>query len=48
MEFKEKKKERTREREKKNPRNVLLTTENKLMVTRWEVGGAMGEIGDGD
>ena len=30
------------------PRNRLLTIENKLMVTREEVGGGMGEIGDGD
>ena len=30
------------------PRNILLTTENKLMVTRGEVGGRMSEIGDGD
>ena len=27
-----------------HPRNRLLTIENKLMVTRWEVGGEMGEI----
>jgi len=29
-------------------RNRLLTIENKLMVTREEVGGGMEEIGDGD
>ena len=30
------------------PKNRLLTIENKLMVTRGEVGGGMGEIGEGD
>ena len=30
------------------PRNRLLTMENKLMVTRGQVGRLMGEIGDGD
>ena len=30
------------------PRNRLLTIENKLLVTRKEVGGGMCEIGDGD
>ena len=30
------------------PRNRLLTTENKLMVARGEVGWEMGEIGDGE
>ena len=35
-------------RERDKPRNRLLTIENKLMVTRGEVGGGMGEIGDGD
>jgi len=28
-------------------RNRFLTTENKLMVTRGEVDGRIGEIGDG-
>ena len=28
-------------------RKRLLTIENKLMVTRGEVGGGMGETGDG-
>ena len=37
-----------REKERGKPRNRLLTIENKLMVTRGEVGGGMGEIGDGD
>ena len=32
--------------QQQNPR--LLTIENKLMVTREEVGGRMGEVGDGD
>ena len=30
------------------PKNRLFTTENKLMVSRIEVGGEMGEIGEGD
>ena len=37
---------KTEEREI-NPER-LLTTENKLMVTRGEVGGWIGKIGDGD
>ena len=37
-----------RERERGKPRNGLLTIENKLMVIRGDVGGEMGEIGDGD
>ena len=37
--------EQREKRERGKPRNRLLTTENKLMVTRGEVGG--GEIGDG-
>ena len=28
------------------PKDRLLTTENKLMVTSKEVGGVMGEMGD--
>ena len=43
MEFK-KQKQRKKETNKKR----LLNTENKLMVTRGEVGGGMGEIGEGD
>ena len=35
-------------RERGKPTNRLLTIENKLMFTRREVGGAMGEIGDED
>ena len=35
-------------RDKYKPRNRLLTIENKLVFTRGEVGGSMGEIGDGD
>ena len=34
--------------ERGKPRNRLLTVENKQMVTRREVGGKMGKIGDGD
>ena len=34
--------------EKSKPRNIPLATENKLMVTRGEMGGGIGEIGDGD
>lgn len=30
------------------PRNRLLTVKNKLMVTRGEVGGGLGEINDRD
>ena len=30
------------------PRNILLTIENKPIVTREEVDGEMGEIGDED
>jgi len=30
------------------PRKRLLTIGNKLMVTRGEVGGGMGETDDGD
>ena len=37
-----------KEREREKPRNRPLTVENKLMVTRGEVGGGTGEIGDGD
>ena len=37
-----------KERERGNPRNRLLTLGNKLMVTRWEVGRGMVEIGVGD
>ena len=29
-------------------KNRLLNTENKLVVSRGEVGGGMGEIGDED
>ena len=41
--------DKTKEQRKRDkPRNRFLTIENKLMVTRGEVGGEMGEIGDGD
>ena len=33
-------------RDKGKPRNRLLIIENKLMVTRGEVDGRMGEIGE--
>ena len=33
---------------KKQAKTSLLTIENTLMVTRGEVGGGMGETGDGD
>ena len=46
MEFKKQAKGKKGEGEK--PRNRLLTVEIKLMVTRREVGGRMGDIGDGD
>ena len=35
-------------REREKPRNRFLTIENILMVTREEVDGGMGEIGDED
>ena len=37
-----------RERVRGKPRNRLLTLDNKLLVTRGEVGGGMRERGDGD
>ena len=40
--------QRRKKREGGKPRNRLLTVENKQMVTRREVGGKMGKIGDGD
>ena len=36
------------ERGRDKPRNRLLIIEHKLMVTTEEVGGEMGEIGDGN
>ena len=39
---------REKERERGKPRKRLLTILNKLMAIRGEVGGATGEIGDGD
>ena len=42
-------KQRGKERERESkPRNRLLTTENTLKVSIEEVGGGMGEVGDGD
>ena len=35
-----------KEKEKGKPRSRHLTLENRLMATRREVGGGMGEIGD--
>ena len=35
-------------KEKGKPRKILLTIENKLMVTRGEVNGGMGERGNRD
>ena len=40
--------EQRKKRERDKPRNRLLTIENKLMVTRGEVGRGMGVTGDGD
>jgi len=37
-----------RGKERGKPRNRLVTVESKLIVTIGEVGGRMGEIGDGD
>ena len=34
--------------EKETNQKRLLTIENKLMITRHEVGGVLGEIGEGD
>jgi len=39
---------REKERERDKSRNRLLTIENKLMVTREEVGREIGVIGDAD
>ena len=33
---------------KRKQKNRLLTIENKVMVTRGEVGGEIGKIGEGD
>ena len=43
---KEKKERNQKGKKKKKPR--LLTIGHKLMVTRGEVGGSMGEIGEED
>ena len=40
--------EQREKREGGKPKNRFLTIENKLMVTRREVGGRTGETGDGD
>ena len=43
-----KSKQREKEREGEKPRNIVLTIENKLLVTKGEVGGGMGKIGNKD
>ena len=48
MEFNNNKKVTRKEKEKGKPRNRLLTIENKLMVTRGEVGGRGGDTGEGE
>ena len=35
-------------KKERNPKNRLLTVENKLMVIRGEMDGGMGEIGEED
>ena len=45
VEFKKQMSKGKKKREK--PRNRLLTIAKKLMLTRGEVGGEMGKIGDG-
>jgi len=35
------------EKRRQTKKTRLLTIENKLMVTRGEMGGGMGEIGEG-
>lgn len=40
--------QRKKDREKDKPRNRFFTIENKLMFTRGEVCGQVGEIGDED
>ena len=45
MEFKKQKNE---QRKKGQTKNRLLTIENNLILTREEVGGVIGEIGDRD
>lgn len=39
---------KTKEKEREKSRNKLLPKKNKLMVTRGEEGGQMGEVADGD
>ena len=42
------KKQQVNKDKQDKPKNRLLTIENKLVVARREVGGRMGEIGEGD
>lgn len=37
-----------KKKERDKPRHILLTIENSLMVVRAELGGRMGEMGDGE
>ena len=37
-----------KEKKREEPKNRLLTIENKLVVARGEVSGGMGEIGKDD
>ena len=48
MEFKKQNILTNLKKKREKPKNRPLTIENKLMVTRGEVGGGMGEISDGD
>ena len=41
-------KKKTKKKKRDKPGNRLLTTENKLVVTRGEAGGGTGAVGDGD
>ena len=47
MEFKKQNKQREK-KERERQKTRLLTIENKQKVTREEVGGGTGEIGNGD
>ena len=48
MEFKKTKQTSKGKEESDKPRNRLLARENKLLVTRGEMGEGMDELGDGD
>ena len=47
MKFRKQNKQ-TIKKERDKPKNRLLTVENKQMVTREELDGGMGEIGEGN